>query len=493
MEKFKNINSHRVRKRNDADPGDGYVMYWMQSNHRLNYNYALEYAVGWANKLNKPLVIFEELKCDYRWASDRIHVFYMQGMKAHLDICRDKKINYIPFVEDEAGTSKRFYRRLLNEAALLVSDEYPVYFIRERNEELAEELDIPFFTVDSNGMIPLGITEKAPYNAYFFRKIMQKHFVKCFTAPPRERPLDDLKNRDRVQVTEDLAGEIQRSEKALEDIDSFVKSLSIDHSVSRLEIKGTRRAAQGRLGQFVGHSLSDYGEKRNDPDANKVSGLSPWLHFGKISEYEVVKTVLEQQPDSWDLEDITFNDGQRNGFWNGDPGISKFLDELITWREVGFHFCHHTPDYDQFESLPDWARETLEDHEDDPREWNYSLEELEYAETHDELWNAAQNQLATEGIIHNYLRMLWGKKVIEWTPDPRTALDYLIELNNKYAIDGRDPNSYSGIFWCFGRFDRAWQERPIFGKIRYMTSKSTRRKVKLDRYLERYGKQYRQQ
>ncbi|HCI71717.1 MAG TPA: hypothetical protein DHV30_14445, partial [Balneola sp.] len=149
----------------------------------------------------------------------------------------------------------------------------------------------------------------------------------------------------------------------------------------------------------------------------------------------------------------------------------------------------HVDNYDEFESLPNWAKTTMEEHKDDVREYVYSLEEFELSKTHDEIWNAAQTQLREEGIIHNYLRMLWGKKIIEWTPDHRTALEYMIELNNKYAIDGRDPNSYSGIFWCFGRFDRAWQERDIFGKLRYMTSESTRKKVKLDQYLAKYGNQ----
>jgi len=241
------------------------------------------------------------------------------------------------------------------------------------------------------------------------------------------------------------------------------------------------------LGQFVKNGLLEYDEKRNDPDENKTSQLSPWLHFGKISEYEIVKTVLDYQPDGWDLDKITFNKGSTGGFFNGNPNIDSFLDEVITWREVGFHFAHHRPDYDQLESLPDWALKTMDQHRDDKREWIYSYEELEQSNTHDDIWNAAQTQLREEGIIHNYLRMLWGKKVIEWTPDYETALQYLIDLNNTYAIDGRDPNSYSGIFWCFGRFDRAWQERPVFGKLRYMTSKSTRKKVKLKNYVEKYG------
>jgi deoxyribodipyrimidine photo-lyase len=203
--------------------------------------------------------------------------------------------------------------------------------------------------------------------------------------------------------------------------------------------------------------------------------------------FEIISAALKHQPEGWDLDKITYNNGSTDGFFNGNPNIDSFLDEVITWREAGFHFAHHRKDYDKFESLPNWAQQTLNKHRDDKREWTYTYEQLENAQTHDEIWNAAQMQLRRDGIIHNYLRMLWGKKVIEWTPEPETALRYLIELNNNYAIDGRDPNSYSGIFWCFGRFDRAWQERPVTGKLRYMSSDNTRKKIKLKQYLNTYA------
>ncbi len=194
------------------------------------------------------------------------------------------------------------------------------------------------------------------------------------------------------------------------------------------------------------------------------------------------------QPKGWDIGDARPVNGKRSGFFGGHASIESFLDEVITWRETGFHFAWHTPEYDQFDSLPSWALETLSEHSDDRREHVYSYEELADARTHDPVWNAAQMQLRKEGRIHNYLRMLWGKKVLEWTPDPQTALEYLIDLNNYYAIDGRDPNSYSGIFWIFGRFDRAWgPERQIYGKIRYMSSDSARKKIKMDNYLKRYS------
>jgi deoxyribodipyrimidine photo-lyase len=488
---MKNFNSDRVFKRNQNEPNsDGeYVLYWMQINRRFHYNFALEYAVGWANKLDKPLLILEAFSCDYPWATDRSHTFMMQGMKEHLDYAEDQSLNYVSFVEQEPGQYENLLKKLASNATVLVTDEYPVFIMRERNEQYPKQMDLPYITVDSNGLIPLGLTDKDPYSAYFFRKIMQKNFIEAYTNPPQQHPMDNLENTMAVEIDDSVFHGLPKAKDALNNISGFISGLDINHDVPPVDLHGGRSAATGMLGQFIKNALLEYDDKRNDPDEKKTSQLSPWLHFGKISEYEIVRAVLEHQPKGWDLDKITFNKGSTGGFFNGDPNVDGFLDEVITWREVGYHFAHHRPDYDQIDSLPDWVQKTMDEHRDDPREWIYSYDELKNSQTHDDIWNAAQTQLREEGIIHNYLRMLWGKKVIEWTPDYKTALKYLIDLNNTYAIDGRDPNSYSGIFWCFGRFDRAWQERPIFGKLRYMTSNSTRKKVKLKQYLDKYGNQ----
>lgn len=488
---MKNINSYRKFSRNDHEvnkEGD-YVLYWMQTNRRFQYNYALEYAVALSNKLDKPLLIYEGLSVSYPWASDRFHTFIMEGMKENLDTANQKNLNYYAYLEPEEKAGKGLIYKLAGRACAVISDEYPVFIIRTHNDTVGKNLDIPYITIDSNGIIPLGLTEKDPYSAYLFRKIVQKHFLECYTNPPKQHPLDDLENTTDVEPGDEFEKKYPRADNALSQISDTIKDLPIDHSVGVVDMTGTRQAALGKLGQFVGNGLLDYDDKRNDPDENKTSGLSPWLHFGKISEYEIVKTVFDHQPEKWDLDSITPNNGKNSGFYNGHPDVESFLDEVVTWREVGFHYAHHVPEYDRFESLPDWALKTMSEHEDDEREYIYTLEEFEQSQTHDEIWNAAQTELREEGKMHNYLRMLWGKKIIEWTKDYRTALDYMIELNNKYAVDGRDPNSYSGIFWCFGRFDRAWQERPVFGKLRYMTSDSTRKKVKLQQYLNRYGRQ----
>ncbi len=488
---MKNINSYRKFSRNNypVNKEGDYVLYWMQINRRMHYNYALEYAVAVANKLNKPLLIYEGLVSNYPWASDRIHTFMMQGMKEHLDYAEEHNFNYYSYVESNPEEGNGLLYALAENACSVISDEFPVFIIRTHNDEAEEKLTVPFVTIDSNGLIPLGITEKDPYSAYLFRKIMQQHFVEAFTHPPKKNPLDELENRTKITLSKSFLQKFPEGDKALNNIAKTVSDLPINHKVGNADLNGTRKAALGKLGHFIAHNLHRYDKQRNSPDAKAASGLSPWLHFGKISAYEVVKTVLEHQPSDWDLDSITPNKGKNSGFFNGDANIESYLDEIITWREVGFHFAHHRADYDQFESLPNWAIKTMRKHESDVREWVYELEEFEYSKTHDELWNAAQTELRETGVMQNYLRMLWGKKIIEWTPDYRTALDYMIELNNKYALDGRDPNSYSGIFWCFGRFDRAWQERPIFGKLRYMTSESTRKKVKLEQYLNEFGNQ----
>jgi deoxyribodipyrimidine photo-lyase len=201
----------------------------------------------------------------------------------------------------------------------------------------------------------------------------------------------------------------------------------------------------------------------------------------------MVVDALENQ--GWTLECLSEDArGSRSGWWGVSSAAESFLDQVITWRELGHIYCHHVPNFDQYESLPDWARATLEAHSGDTRPFIYSVEQLEECGTHDRVWNAAQAQLRSEGRIHNYLRMLWGKKILEWSAHPRDAFAAMIELNNRYALDGRDPNSYSGIAWCLGRFDRAWgPERPIFGKIRYMSSDNTVRKLRLRPYLERWA------
>jgi deoxyribodipyrimidine photo-lyase len=269
---------------------------------------------------------------------------------------------------------------------------------------------------------------------------------------------------------------------------NVLKSLPMSHYPGPVSgFTGGQTAGGKVLRAFLSHDFMAYNELRNHPDAEATSGLGPYLHFGHISSHHVVSEILELE--NWTMDRLKGPErGQRSGWWQLSDSAEAFFDQIITWRELGFNMCYQRPgDYDQFSSLPGWVQNELNQHAGDPRPYLYSVETLENARTHDALWNAAQTQLVQEGRIHNYLRMLWGKKILEWSSGPREALQTMLYLNNTYALDGRDPNSYSGIFWVLGRYDRPWgPERPIFGKIRYMSSANTRRKLKLKAYLQRY-------
>lgn len=487
---MKNINSKRVFHRNSQslnEDGD-YVLYWMQTNRRLNYNFALEYAVAWANKLNKPLVIYEALNADYRWNSARTHAFILEGMQERHAHLLQQGFHTISFVETFSNEGKGLMYKLSEPACVVISDEHPVFMARSINERVSNKFKQKFITVDANGLIPMACSAKDPYSAYLFRKTMQHTFAEAFQNPPLENPLLDLAIK-KSDTSERILNQLGIDDARLEQswsTDTILNKIKFEHNVTALSAGGTRQQALHHLEQFIQRRIRKYDTDRNHPDTPAASGLSPWLHFGTISTHEIIQAVIDTQND-WSVKLLQPNGGKNRGFFQMSEYAESFLDELVTWREVGFHFAHHRADYDQFDSLPDWALKTMDEHRHDPRPHLYTLEQLANAQTHDELWNAAQRQLVEEGVIHNYLRMLWGKKVIEWSPDYETALNNLIELNNIYAIDGRDPNSYSGIFWCFGRFDRAWTERPIFGKLRYMASANTQKKIKLKGYLKRWS------
>ena len=252
-------------------------------------------------------------------------------------------------------------------------------------------------------------------------------------------------------------------------------------------LEGGTAAARLALGRFVEGKLARYAADRNHPDLDAASGLSPWLHFGHLAAHEVFRAVADAE--GWTPARLAgAKGGKREGFWRMGESAEAFLDQLVTWRELGYVFASQRDDTMAYASLPAWAHETLARHARDPRPHRYGRQAFEAAATHDPLWNAAQRQLRQEGRIHNYLRMLWGKKILEWSATPEEALETMIALNDRWALDGRDPNSYTGILWCLGRYDRPWgPERPIFGTVRYMTSQNTARKVRLRRYLEKFG------
>lgn len=467
--------------------GDGdFVLYWMTAARRTRSNFALEHAALRARALQKPLVVLEALRCGYRWASDRLHRFVLDGMRDNADALAGAGVLYYPYVEPEPGAGKGLLAALGRRAALVVTDDFPSFFLPRMLASAARQLPVRLEAVDSNGLLPLRATEKVFLTAHSFRRFLQGHLLPHLEEPPRPNPLARLE----LPAPRGLPREVRarwpaRTAKWLERAD--LSELRLDHEVAPTGTRGGAGAAGRALKRFLRERLGRYAEDRNRPQEEVTSELSPYLHFGHLSAHDVFAALARQE--GWSPARVSGEvDGRREGFWGLSAPAEAFVDQLVTWRELGYNRCALDPDHDRYETLPDWARATLDEHAADPRPHLYDLAAFERAETHDPLWNAAQNQLVREGRIHNYLRMLWGKKVLEWSRSPREALAILIELNNRYALDGRNPNSYSGIFWIFGRYDRPWgPERPIFGKVRYMTSANTARKVRVVEYVERYG------
>lgn len=462
-----------------------YVLYWMTANRRATWNFALDRAVSWARTLKKPLVVFEALRCDYHWASDRIHRFVIDGMADNGTAFARKPVLYYPYVEPSVGAGKGMLATLAKGACVVVGDDFPAFFLPRMVAAAGRQVSVRFELVDSNGVLPLRATDKVFSRAFDFRRFLQKTLRPHLEEFPSTDPLQSV----RLPQLEKLPQSITRRWPAadLAALATTLAKLPIDHRVLPVDEQGGAKAAASRLAKFVKPRLAHYAEDRNRPEELATSGLSPYLHFGHISSHEVFAEIMKSE--RWSPGRLAAKaTGSNSGWWGASEPAEAFLDQLVTWRELGYNMCAHREDYDRYESLPSWAQKTLAEHACDEREYVYALDEFEEARTHDPLWNAAQRQLLREGRIHNYLRMLWGKKILEWSASPQEALTVMIELNNKYALDGRNPNSYSGIFWVLGRYDRAWgPERPVYGKIRYMSSENTARKVRVKGYLERYG------
>ena len=485
----------QIRRRNCNDApirvdGD-FVLYWMIAFRRTTWNFSLQRAVELAVELQKPLVIFEPLRIRYRWASDRIHRFVIDGMAnnaACIDAAKNPGVLYFPYVEPTTDAGKGLLSALAERSCVIVTDDFPSSFLPRMVAAAASQLPIRLESVDSNGLLPMRATDRIFTTAFSFRAFLQKELPTHLEQFPKQNPLACVK----LPPIQSLPSEITRrwppvSAKLLAGDAEALTALSIDHSVKVIKQCGGATVARQTLRRFLDQYLPQYASGANDPDADNRSRLSPYLHFGHVSTHELFHELMSREEWSPALLGKKTG-GKRAGWWGASSSAESWLDEFITWRELGYNLTSHRDDYDLYESLPDWAQATLAKHEQDPRAFVYSLDQFATAATHDPLWNAAQTQLVREGRIHNYLRMLWGKKILEWTATPRDALDVMIELNNKYAIDGRNPNSYSGIFWVLGRYDRAWgPERPIFGKIRYMSSDNTRRKVSVLEYLRIYS------
>ena len=480
---------NRIVRLNDQslNPDGDFVLYWMVAFRRTRWNFSLQRAVELAKQQKKPLVILEALRCDYRWASDRFHQFVIDGMIDNEKALAKKCVLYYPYLEPQPGAGRGLLSSLAKLATAIVTDDFPCFFLPRMIEAVARRSPVQMEAIDSNGIYPMRDTDRVFSRAHFFRRHLQKTVLPFLDEFPAVDPLKRAKLTEIKTLPKAITKRWPKSDLSKWNDGKLLAKLPVDHQVAISEVlPGGPKAAEKRLSGFLASKLSDYGD-RNQPERDVATGLSPYLHFGHISSHEIFQAVVEHE--EWSADQVRPKpNGSAQGWWNMSEPAEGFIDELVTWREVGFNMCCLTDNYDQFESLPDWAQLTLREHESDQREYLYSLEEFEHAKTHDTLWNAAQCQLVTEGRMHNYLRMLWGKKILEWTPNAREALDIMIELNNKYALDGRNPNSYSGIFWVLGRYDRAWgPERPVFGKIRFMSSDNTARKVRVKKYIEQYA------
>lgn len=460
----------------------------MTAFRRLGSNFALDRAAARARELGRPLVILEALRCGYRWASHRHHRFVLDGMAEHARQLAGSPVAYYPYVEPEAGAGSGLLEALAARACLVVGDDAPIFFLPRMVAAAAARLPVRLELVDSNGLLPVAAAPQAYPTAYALRRFLQKALPEHLGDFPLEEPLAGLPGPAPAIPREILRRWPPASPDLLAGKPEALAALPIDASVAPVAVlRGGTSPARDHLARFLDRRLSRYADARNDLENEAASGLSPYLHFGHIGTHEIFRALAEHE--SWTpLRLSADRRGAKEGWWGMSPGAESFLDELVTWRELGLNLTSRRDDYDRYESLPDWARATLDRHADDPRPELYTLQQFAAGQTDDPLWNAAQGQLLQEGRIHNYLRMLWGKKILHWSESPREALRILIELNNRYALDGRDPNSYSGIFWCLGRYDRPWApERPVFGVIRYMSSESTRRKIKVDGYLRRYA------
>ncbi|WP_417749441.1 deoxyribodipyrimidine photolyase [Rosistilla oblonga] len=479
--RIRDLNAQSVR------PDGQFVLYWMIAGRRTRYNFSLQHAASLAQELGRPLIVLEALRCDYPWASDRLHRFVLQGMADNRAALADANLRYYAYVEPSVGDGRGLIQQFARDACAIVTDDFPCFFIPAMLRLVSRQVDVAMQAVDSNGLLPIRATEKVFARAHDFRRFLQKNLKPHLSEMPKLAPLQGFRLSPPPPIPDAILERWpEATDTLLQASPEQLSALPIDHDVGPAAFDGGSVAAAATLDSFISQRLPRYGEDRNQPESDASSGLSPYLHFGQISTHDVFAAIVERE--QWSPDRLAAKaSGSREGWWGMSEEAESFLDELITWREVGFNFCTHRRDYDRYESLPDWAQQTLGEHADDEREFIYSLEDFEAAKTHDELWNAAQRQLVREGRMHNYLRMLWGKKILEWTPTPQAALQVMLELNNKYAVDGRDPNSYSGIFWVLGRYDRAWQERDVFGKIRFMSSENTARKLKVKKYLQRYA------
>jgi deoxyribodipyrimidine photo-lyase len=446
-----------VRRDGPPDPKGRCVVYWMQRAQRGIDNHAVDIAVTIANLLELPLVVYFAAISNFPHANLRHYAFLNQGLP---DIEQDLQRRNIIFLMRRAPHES--HEQLLSDvrAAFLIGDENPLRVPEQWRKQLASRIAIPFWTVDADVVIPSNLIKKAQYGAYTIRPRLYRllpDYLHLYENPHAnhawKRPHGFYSDSVHEDITRDWT--------------------ILDRSVAPVEAwQGGTHAALKRLRHFTGKLLVDYEAQRNHPETDCTSGLSPYLHFGHIGPLTIALAVEAAAKADQTLR----------------PARDSYFNELIVWRELAINFVRYTPNYDSSDCAEAWAKQTIAEHARDQREHLYTLRQLEAAHTHDALWNAGQLQMIRHGWMHNYIRMYWAKKILEWTPDIATAMKYCIHLNDKYFLDGRDPNGYAGIAWALlGKFDRAWGERPIFGKIRYMSGASTGKKFDSKRYIEQMG------
>jgi deoxyribodipyrimidine photo-lyase len=443
-----------VRRAGAPNPKGKCVVYWMQRAQRGVDNHAVNIAVTVANELGLPLVVYFAGISNFPHANLRHYVFLNQGLP---DIEEDLAKRNISFVMRRAPHESHEQLLADVQAAFLIGDENPMREPEKWRQQLAAKITIPFWTVDTDVIVPSKLIEKAQYGAYTIRPRLYRLLPEYLV--PYENPSANHAWKRPSGFKSDSVNE-----------DMTRGWTNFDRSVKPVEAwKGGTHAGLKRLKLFTSKMLPEYEVQRNHPETDGTSNMSPYLHYGHVGPQTIalaVEAAAKANPTLKSARDSYFN-------------------ELIAWRELAINFVKYTPGYDTANHAADWANTTIAQHAKDEREHLYTLEQLEQAQTYDDLWNAAQIQMVRQGWMHNYLRMYWGKKILEWTPDAATAVRFAVHLNDKYFLDGRDPNGYAGIAWAIlGKFDRAWSERPIFGKIRYMSGASTGRKFNSRQYIK---------
>jgi deoxyribodipyrimidine photo-lyase len=458
----------RVRQLNTAEwRQDGrYVLYWAQMNRRVESNHALAYAVQLANERQLPVLVYEGVTCSYPFANDRLHTFLLEGVPSTAQALHALGIGYVFYLRRRQSDRNDTFYELAKQAAAVVTDDYPTLIARRHNASVPAKLDVPYFVVDSSCVVPMRLLEKREWAAYTIRPKIQKLLPRYLKPAPKihaqhkyHGPLPDF-----------------HTEVTAANIAELVASCEIDHAVPpSISYSGGADAAKKHLKHFLKDNLRRYAKERNEPSAHATSGLSPYLHFGHIS---VLQTALAAKEYAQEHELIA----------------DEFLEELIVRRELAFNFALLTDRLESLESLPDWARRTLAKHAQDKRSPAFTREQMEKGETYDDLWNATQKELLLRGKIHGYYRMYWGKKIIEWSATYEEAVHAMVYFHDRYALDGRDPNTYANVLWCLGLHDRPFVDRPIFGQVRYMSYDGMKRKTDIAAYLkeidylERMGK-----